>query len=467
MRANQVRSFSLAVCLLCSVTPLFFTGCSRSPANQNGPAASGQPLTVSVERPSLKTLKRLTEQPARIEAWEEAPIYVKIAGYVEKVHVEIGQKVKQGDCLADLRVPELQKEYDHKCGLVDQAEIDITLAKELLAVAQANVKTSELLVEETKFTLDRAEAVLRRWRSEAARVKKLADDKVVSAQDSDETNNQYLAASAARDEVEAKQRTASASLTESRARSRKAQAEVQAAENRKKLAEAEKLRLAALLDYSHVRAPFDGIVSDRNIHRGHFLQPSSSNTPLFVVVANSKVRVFVDVPETEAVLIKQGIEDGCTAQIRVPVLNDREFTGKVVGTSGSLDSDQRTLRTEIDLDNIFDADNPHGLLRPGMYAHASIEVDQKNAWTIATSAITTRDGQTYCFVVQNGKAVKTIVKIGPRYENEVQLLKKLVPPTKPGGKPKWIDFTGDEAVIVESNGDLADAAEVRISERVH
>lgn len=460
---NRYRSGTiLSACLLGCLTPLF-TGCGRSPANQNGNAPNNQAQTVTVAKPQQKTIKRYTEQPARIEAYEEAPIYVKVAGYVEKVHVEIGQKVKRGNPLADLRVPELQKEYDHKCGLVDQAEIDITLAKELLAVADANVKTSEFLLQETKFSLNRADAVLARWRSEAARVKKLADDKVVSAQDSDEANNQFLAASAARDEVEAKQRTASASLTESRARARKAQAEVQASENRKKLAEAEKVRLNELLDYSHVKAPFDGIVSARNVHRGHFLQPTASNEPLFVVVANSKVRVFVDVPEADAVLIKQGTKDGCTAVIRVPVLNDREFTGKVVGSSWSLDADQRTLRTEIDLDNVFDADNPDGLLRPGMYAHASIEADQKGAWTIDTAAITTRDGQTYCFLVENGKAVKTIVKTGPRVESEVQLLKRLIPPAKPGGKAKWIDFIGNEPIITKSSGELADGQEVRLS----
>src|SRR5207249_329803 len=119
-----------------------------------------------------------------------------------------------------------------------------------------------------------------------------------------------------------------------------------------------------------ILAPFDGVVSQRNVHRGHFLQPGTSGSgtrgeSLFVVVALEKVRVFLEVPEADAILVS----DGMPARIRIPVLNDREFTGTVAGSSWSLEPGQRTLRTEIDFAN------PGELLRPGMYAHAVIEVN--------------------------------------------------------------------------------------------
>src|SRR5206468_10009802 len=113
----------------------------------------------------------------------------------------------------------------------------------------------------------------------------------------------------------------------------------------------------------------------------------------------------------------------------------------VAGTSWSLEPGQRTLRTEIDFDN------PEGVLRPGMYIHAMIETQRPNAWTLPSAAIVVRDGQTYCFRVEGGKAFRTGLRIGARDGAAVEVLKKLRRPEKPGEKARWDELTADEELV--------------------
>jgi RND family efflux transporter MFP subunit len=284
----------------------------------------------------------------------------------------------------------------------------------------------------------------------------LAKDRVIDPQSRDETRNQFRAAEAALEEAVAKVQSAEAARAEAAAKRDKAEADVKATKNRHVLAESDVRRMEAMLAYSHIRAPFDGVVADRRVHTGHFLQPSGGGTkgePLFVVVRVDKVRVFVDVPEADAVLIR----DKAEARVRVQVLNDHEFVGHVAGTSWSLEPGQRTLRTEIDLDN---AD---GLLRPGMFVHALIGAERPNSWTLPSSAIIVRDGQTFCFRLDGDKAVRTPLKIGGRAGATVEVLKKQRRPDKPGDKPRWEDLAGDERIVVTKPGELTDGQAVRVT----
>jgi RND family efflux transporter MFP subunit len=236
----------------------------------------------------------------------------------------------------------------------------------------------------------------------------------------------------------------------------KAEADVEAARNRLALAEADRRRVRALLDYARITAPFAGVVSDRNVDTGHLLQPASGSAtaaPLFVVERTDRVRVFLEVPEADAVLVREGLP----ARIRVQALNDAEFEGKVAGCSWSLEPGQSTLRTEIDFDN------RQGRLRPGMYAHALVEVEQPDALTLPGAAVLTRDGQTFCFCAEGGKAVYTPVKVGARPGAVVEVLKKQQRPARLGERARWVNFTGKEAVILTNPGELADGQAIHVT----
>jgi HlyD family secretion protein len=248
--------------------------------------------------------------------------------------------------------------------------------------------------------------------------------------------------------------SAEATRNESAAKRDKAEADVAAARNKLLVAESDQRRTEAMLAYARITAPFDGVVTDRRVHTGHFLQSAaggSKGEPLFVVMRIDRVRVFVEVPEADAVLIR----DGTPGRVRVQVLNDREFEGTVAGTSWSLEPGQRTLRAEIDLAN------PDGVLRPGMYVHALVEAQRPDAWTVPSAAVLVRDGQTFCYRVEDGKAVRTLLRVGGRDGGTVEVLKKQRRPEKPGERARWEDFTGQEAIIVTRPGELSDGQVVR------
>ena len=137
-------------------------------------------------------------------------------------------------------------------------------------------------------------------------------------------------------------------------------------------------------------------------------------------------------------------------------MNDREFTGTIAGSSWSLEPGQRTLRAEIDFDN------PKELLRPGMYAHASIAVEQPNTFSLPASSVVIRDGQTFCYRVEEGKAVKTVIRIGAREGDRVEVQKKLGRRKPSGAAARWEDFSGKEIVIVSNPGELTDGQTVQV-----
>jgi HlyD family secretion protein len=450
--ARRVCAASMALILVSSGS-----GCGRHDQAGSHDSSGPPPMpVVTIAKPERRVLARTIEQPARIEAFEQTPLFAKIAGYVKQVDVEIGAKVRKGDILATLWVPEVVEQLKEREALVAQAGIEIEQAKKNLAVSQATVVTARSLVQEANANLKRAQASLDRWKSESTRIGGLVKNKVIDAESGEEVANQFRAASAALEESDAKVQSAQALLLESIAKSEKSVTDVSAATNRLVVAEANRRETQAMLAYADIVAPYDGVVSHRNVHTGHFLQPGTSggsrSEALFTMVRMDKVRVFLEVPEADAVLVKQYVP----ARIRVPVLNDQEFTGKVAGSSWSLEPNQRTLRTEIDFEN---AD---GRLRPGMYAHAMVDVVQPETLTVPSEAVQTRDGMTFCYCLEGAMAVRVPLRLGVRAGTAVEVRKKQVRSTKPGEKPRWIDVDGSEQVITTASSDLEDGQAVRV-----
>ncbi len=437
---------------LLSVAATFSSGCSGQ-ATKAAPVPAVATAVVQTARPQRQTLSRVVEQPGRVEAFEQTPMYAKIAGYVKEVRVDIGAHVRRGDVLAELDVPEMVEDLRHNQGMVTQAGLEIRQSESAVQVAATGIVTADSLAHEARAAEKKAEANYQRWKSETARMDTLANNRVIDPQSRDETRNQFRAAEAALEEAKAKIQSAEASRAEAVAKRERAEADLAAAKNRLLLATSDVRRMQAMVDYSRIVAPFDGVVADRRVHTGHFLQPAGGGTkgePLFVVVRTDKVRVFVDVPEADAVLIR----DGSLGRIRVQVLNDREFQGVVAGTSWTLEPGQRTLRTEIDFPN------PDGMLRPNMYVHAIIGVRHVDAWTVPSAAIIVRDGQTFCLRVDGDKVTRLPLKIGVRDGNVVEVLKKQKRPEKPGEGVRWEDPNGDERIVVSHPGDLSEGQTV-------
>jgi RND family efflux transporter MFP subunit len=410
---------------------------------------------VTLVRPSRQTLHRTIEQPGAIEAFEQTPIYAKIAGYVLKVHVDIGDRVRKDDLLAQLWVPEMVEELKRKESLIGQAQAAIEQARKILAAAEANIKSAQALVREARSARRQAQAEYERYQSQFSRFEQAAKKGVIESDALDESRFRRAAAQAALDVVEAKINSAEALEIESEAKRDKAQADVHVALALLKVAQADRDQMKATLDYANLSAPFDGVVTRRSVDTRHFVQPAaaSSGESLFVVAQMDPVRIFVDVPEADASLVS----DGALAVVRVQALQGQEFAGKVTRSSWSLDPKARTLRTEIDLPN------PQGRLRPGMYANATIRIENPNALTLPASALVTQGEQTFCFRVEGGKAIRTPIRIGMRSGKVVEVIRKQSGAAKPGEENRWEDWTGEEEIVAADAASLRDGQEVIVS----
>lgn len=455
----------LAVALLA-----LLPGCGRPQAATSSPqapaaAAPGAAVPVTLVRPEQKALRRVLEQPAHVEAFEETPLFARISGYVQKVYVDIGDRVRgpqvdatgkqlqPGQVLAELWVPEMEEELRQKKALVSQAEAEVDQAAAAVAAAEANIATARAMVLEAEAGRDRVEANHKRWLSEHKRLERMARS-VLDQQTLDEAMHQLEAAAAARKEVEARVYSAQATARESEAKRDKARADFAAAQARVRVAQADEGRTAALLAYSKVRAPYDGVISSRNIHTGHYLNGTGSQA-LFVVERTDTVRVFVDIPEADAIHVTEDVP----AHVRIPVIKDQEFDGKVTRSSWSLHDKARTLRTEIDLSN------PQGKLRPGMYAYVTFQATLPSTFTLPAAAVTTQGGESWFFRVEHGKAVRTLARLGAREGPLVQVLKKWRSPAGEGQPGAWEDLTGQEEVAIVSSGALAEGQAVVVDKK--
>lgn len=396
---------------------------------------------IAIIHPEARTLQKIVEQPGRIEGFEQTPLYSKLPGYVKKWTADIGDVVKEGQVLAELYIPETEEELKQKEAAVGLTTAQVEEARKAFAAAKANIEKTEAGIKQAEASKTRASANLLRWRTELARQRSLVGGAVAQSE-LDITTDAFRAAEAAMIEADAAIDFSKAAKTAASADADKAEAQVLVAQAQLQLSEADRRRVAALLAYTKITAPFAGIVTKRQVDTGHFVQAPSGTTatsvqPLFNVVRTDPVRIFVDVPEVDAPFVDKGMP----AVIRVQSLQEQELSAPVVRVSWALDTLTRTLRAEIDLPN------GEGRLRPGMYVTAKITMTRDKAMSIPTTAVAVQNDQTYVLVVENGKAKRVKVRLGLRTKGFVELLSKLEPARDPSQPARWIRFTGEESLV--------------------
>jgi HlyD family secretion protein len=426
----RAKHFHAAACVtVLGLASTLAAGCDRADGERTAKAeTAGTPALVKVTtvKPGRATVRRTTEQPGQIEAAETTPIYAKLGGYVEKVAVDIGDPVKKGQVLAELRVPETEADLRQKRAAVKQAEAEKKQGESAIEVSQAGVETARAKVQEIQSGIKRSEADVSRWQSEFTRVEQLARERALTGSLVDETRSKLQAAEAGLDEVKAKVRSAQASLAEAKAFLDKARSDLEAAVSHIDVARFEAERAEAMEGYARIVSPYDGIVIKRGIDTGHLTTPGAVGEPLFVVARSGTVTITVGVPETEAPFVN--INDH--AKVRLQALEGRSFEGKVTRTAWALDAATRTLRTEIDLPN---ADE---LLRPGLYAYATIIAEEhKDVLTVPTTAIISDAGKSFCVTVEAGHAKRKPVKLG----------------LSEGKLTEVISGIGEDEMVVEAN----------------
>jgi RND family efflux transporter MFP subunit len=396
---------------------------TATPAAAAGGAPAAEPVAGNLERvttghPARKTLTLTSVQPAAIEAFEETPLFSKIAGYVDKVHVDIGDRVKKDQVLVTLWAPELLDDRNEQQALVEQADAEVRQAEAGVAATKATVATAEAAVAGQQAGLTRAQGLHERWKSESERIQQLVAAGVVTQKLADETLNEFQAAAGSLEEVQAGIVSAEAVLTQTQANVRKAEADLAAAQARLKVAHAALARAETMLGYLEVKAPYDGVITARNVDTRHYVHPAGGGQaqPLLVIAHMETVRVYASIPETEAELVTGGVDGADPVIVTVQALGNRTFEGNVTRTGWTLDPANRSLKVEIDLPN------PDGLLRPGMYALARLQLDQvADALTVPNAALAREGAAVYVCTVENGTVSRKPVEVGLRVGDDVQV----------------------------------------------
>ena len=322
------------------------------------------------------------------------------------------------------------------------------------------------MVAQARADVNRYEADVERWDSEVKRLTALVEERVVDQQVLDETRRQLQSSQAALEASRAAVRTRDAQRLAAEATQERTKVDISAAEARVKVAEADERRLAALVDYLTITAPYDGIVFARNVNSGDFVLPatgdptqgafslgvsSSKATPLYLLNRIDPVLFVIGVPEADAAYVAAGSK----ARVRVPALANHEFTAKVTRTSWALNPTSRTLQAQVELPN------PKGKFLPGMYAYGSVLIERPDVRALPVSAVTQIGNQTYCYLVIDGKAVRTPVQTGVSDGSWVEVAGKLVR-SAGSAEGTWEAFDGTEAVIDGDLSEISDGTPVHV-----
>ena len=423
---------------------------------------------VKVVHAQVRTVKRTVEQPGVIGAYERTALYAKVTGFVAKWNVDIGDHVKKGATLVDLTAPELVAQHQQ---MQSQVELDRALVDQshkLDLVAQRNVTAATETLAQARADVNRYEADVERWDSEVKRLTALVGERVVDQQVLDETRRQLKSSQAALEASRAAVKSRDAQRLAAAATLEKVKVDVTAAQAMVQVSDAEERRLAALVDYLTIPAPYDAVVFARNVNTGDFVLPAtgdptqgifslgvspSRSTPLYLLVRSDPVLFVVGVPESDAPYVGPGT----TARVRVPALAGREFTARVTRTSWALNSTSRTLMAQIELPN------PKGDYVPGMYAYGSVIIERKDVRALPLTAVTQIGNQTYCYLVVDGKAVRTQVQTGVSDGSWVEVTGKLVR-SSASAEGAWEAFDGTEAVVDGNLAEISDGDAVTVDQ---
>jgi HlyD family secretion protein len=451
---HYVPALALGACVLAA-------GCHKAPP--------GKPIEVEppvhLVKPQRRDLHYQVGQPGWVYAYEQTSLYPKITGYVEKWYVDIGAPLEKGQLMADLYVPELHARYREKKELVKRAKEQVQVDERLVDVAEGNVQVAAADIVQARAEVKKYQADVERWESEVQRLSNLTQ--IVDKQVLVESQKQLKVYRASVTAAEAAVQSAQAREVARKADLEKAKADVAAAKVQVGVDQAADEDLAALVSYTHLHAPYDGVVILRNVNEGDYVEPrygdasvpragyttqiATQGVPLYVVARTDIVRVYVDVPEMEANYVHGPTKEGpgTKAHVRIQAVNDMDVEATVKRTSWALDYRSRTLRAEIDLPN------KDRRIRPGMYAYGEVEIDCKDALTLPADAVIEIGNEQCCYLYEDGKAVRTPVQTGLNSRQYIQVFKKKV-------KDRWEAFTGNEEVILGELAELRNGEKVRV-----
>jgi len=370
---------------LLSVLIVIFAGALAScgngvKASASSPSVAAEGISVGVAKVGRKPLGRKLTVSSELVPFQEIDVYAKESGYVKKLDVDYGTRVKAGQVMAVLEIPELESQLQQDDAAIKNASDQITHAQHDLVRAQAQYNALHLQYE---------------------RLSGVSKSKpgLVAQQEVDDAQGKDLAAEA---QVEA------------------SKSSLEAAQSQLAVMQAKRKHDQDLYDYSKITAPFAGVVTQRFANLGALMQAGTSSStqamPLVRLSQDDLFRLVIPVPESYVRYIKIGDP----VSVMVPSLN-RTFPGKVARFSVDVKEDTRTMHTEVDVAN------PNKLLIPGLYAEATITLDQKaSVVAVPLQAVEHEGDRTVVDVVPpSGKIEVRRVTLGIQTATEAEVISGL------------------------------------------
>jgi RND family efflux transporter MFP subunit len=367
--------------MLLSVWAIFCASCGHGQkAQANSDGTSIDSVTVGVAKVSTRPMALNLTMSSELVPFQEIDVYAKESGFVKTLNVDYGTRVKAGQVLAVLEIPELEVQLQQDDAAIKSAGDQVTHAEHVLAQAEAQHKVLQLQYE-------RLDSVFK------------SKPGMVAQQEVDDAQGRHLASQS---QVEA------------------SQSNLDSVKSQLDMAKAKRQHDQVLFDYAKITAPFAGIVTERFANLGTLVQAGTNSTgsviPLVRLSEDDKFRLVIPVPESYVRYIRMG--DPVT--VKVPAL-DRTFPGTVARFSVDVKEDTRTMHTEVDVANV------NRQLIPGMYAEAMLTLTQKaKALAVPLQAVSHHGAETVVFLVNASNQIESrTVTLGIQSDSYAEVLSGL------------------------------------------
>ncbi|MEZ5352651.1 MAG: efflux RND transporter periplasmic adaptor subunit [Bryobacteraceae bacterium] len=360
---------------------VLLAGCAKQAPPKAAKAAG--PVKVRVAPVSTRQIQRIVDSVGTLFPYEEVVVSAEIEGRVDEVRNDLGDAVRKGDVL--VRISDEEQRY-----ILAQNEAQLRQSMERLGLRNETDRVAD--IDETP-EVRQARADLREAEMRFKRIRSLVDQRIGAQADLDAAASRFQAMQAAVDGSRNQARNL-----------------IQEVERFKALVDLQRKKLRD----TTVRAPFDGIVNERQVNTGQYVRP---NAPLFALVKINPLRLRLEVPERLAPWTKVGQ----TAQVSMEAYQDRIFRGRVWRISPTVDQTKRTFVVEVLIDN------PDQALKPGSYARARLTTQKTDEIVTAPAdAIAYVLGSNKAYVVGEGSRVEVReVKTGDRLDGDLEILEGL------------------------------------------
>jgi RND family efflux transporter MFP subunit len=359
---KRVTYAVVGVAIIAAIATLLVRGSRSTLASHT---TSNDAMIVGAAKIERDSIARELVFDSELRPFQEVDLHAKVAGYVDSINVDIGDRVKEGQLIATLELPEVQNDLDRAIASQRRAEEEI--------------KRAEAANQEAKLGYDRLVSI------DKTRPNLIAQQEI--------------------DTADARAKTAAANLA--------------AAHEQAKAAEADVKKLQTMLKYAKITAPFDGVITARYADKGALIQAGTSSStqamPLVRLSDNRRLRLVFPI----SVSFVANVRNGDPVRVEIPGLK-KTLDAKITRTAQKVSTTTRTMDAEVDL-----ANDDYSLI-PGMYAAVHLNIDTRNnALVVPIEALSRGKNPSVYAIKPDGTIEERKVKLGIEAPDKVEVLEGL------------------------------------------